>query len=118
MSLIASTASKVLAILLAVAVVVSIALGGWVWYRGTVIASQEQTIASQALTIKNFEKDQQAQAKADKQLKDKLAAIQKERETFEDKLKDALKGNSCNDTPIPDDAKRLLEELYSSQHPR
>lgn len=118
MSLIASTASKVLAILLAAAVVLSVALGGWVWYRGTVIDSQKKTIETQALTIKNFEKDQQAQAKADKQLKDKLASIQKEKETFEGKLQDALKGNSCADAPIPDDAKRVLEELYGSQHPR
>lgn len=118
MSLIVSTASKVLAILLAAAVVLSVALGGWVWYRGTVIDSQKKTIETQALALKNFEKDQKAQALADKQLKDKLASIQKEKETFEGKLQDALKGNSCADAPIPDDAKRVLEELYGSQHPR
>lgn len=118
MSLIVSTTSKVLVTLLAVAVVVSMALGGWVWYRGAVIDSQKETIATQTIALKGFEKDQQAQAKADKQLKDKLATIQKERETFEDELKDALKGNSCSDTPIPDDAGRVLNNLYGSQYSR
>lgn len=118
MSLIASTASKVLAILLAIAVAVSVALGGWVYYRGTVIDSQKETIAAQKLALENFEKDQQAQATADKQLKDKLAAIQKDKETYTRKLEDALKGNTCDDAPIPDDAKRLLDQLYGSQRAR
>lgn len=118
MDLIASTASKVLAILLAVAVAVSMALGGWVYYRGTVIDSQEATIATQETTIKNFEKDQKAQATADKQLKDRLASIQKEKETFKKGLEDALKDSPCTNTAIPDDAKRLLDKLYGSQHSR
>lgn len=118
MSLIVSTLSKVLVILLAAAVVLSVALGGWVYYRGKVIESQGATIAAQSLAIENFKKDRAAQEVSDKQLKDRLSSIQKEKETFKKGLEDALKDSPCTNTTIPDDAKRLLDKLYGSQHSR
>jgi len=117
MSFITSTIDKVLAIAVAALLVLCVAFGGLWWYRGTVIEAQNKTIASQKLAIENFQKDRKAQDVADSQLKADKELIAKERDAIRDKLKNALKDNKCANTAIPDDAGRMLDELYSSQRP-
>ena len=112
-----SMVNKVLLLCVLGLLVLSVAFGGLWWYRGKEIAKQDATIATQKQALANFVKDRAAQDVADKQLtaaKDKIA---KERDTLKEKLKDALKDNACANTAIPDDAQRLLKELYGSQRP-
>ena len=118
MSFVLSTVNKVLLAGIALLLVASVAFGGLWYYRGKVIAKQDETIATQALALKNFEKDRAAQDKADKQLQADKDKIAQERDTFKKGLQDALKDNECANTALPDDAKRLLQELYGSQRSR
>lgn len=118
MSLINSTGEKVLAMAVAALLVLSIAFGGLWWYRGTVIESQEKEIATQKEALDNYAKDKDAQGKADKQLAKDKAALEADRKKFKQELEDALEGNICADTALPDDAKRVLKELYGSQGSR
>ncbi len=115
MSLINSTVNKVLAIAVAALLMLSVAFGGLWWYRGTVIESQGKEIATQKEALDNYAKDEAAQSKVDKQLAKDKAAIAKQRDEYKKRLKDALKGNKCDNEPLPDDAKRVLDELYNSQ---
>lgn len=115
MPLISSTVNKVLAIAVAGLLVLSVAFGGLWWYRGTVIDKQEAGMALQKEALDNYAKDRDAQGKADKQLAKDKAALEKQRQKFKQELEDALKGNGCANTAIPDAAKRVLKELYGSQ---
>jgi Tfp pilus assembly protein PilO len=103
---------------IALLLLVSVTLGGFAWYMGGEVASLNQEVATQKSVISGFEKDREARAVADKQLKDKLNAIMKEKDKFKRELRDAIESNPCNNTGLPDDAKRLLKELYGSQRSR
>lgn len=115
MPLISSTVNKVLVVAIAFFLVLSVTFGGLYAYRGTVIADQELTMATQKSALDSYAKDKAAQSKADKQLAKDKAAIIKQRDDFKKRLSDALKGNKCDNEPLPDDAKRVLDELYNSQ---
>lgn len=95
-------------------VLICIVMGVWVAYRGSVISSQADTIALQASQLESFEKDKAAQEVADNQLQAERDRIAKERDKAKRELKDALKDNACTDTQLPDDAKRVLKELYGN----
>lgn len=115
MSLKLSTSSKVLLGIVALLLIVSTTLGVFAWYMGGEVSSLNQEVAAQKSVIEGFEKDREAQAVADKQLKEKLNAITKEKNQFKQELRDAVNGNPCNNTDLPDDAKRVLKKLYGSQ---
>jgi hypothetical protein len=115
MSFISSTVDKVLAIAVAALLVLCVAFGGLWWYRGTVIDKQDAEIATQKIALDAYAKDKAAQDKADKQLQADKEKIAKELDKFKKNLHDAIKDNECANAPIPDDAKRLLQELYNSQ---
>lgn len=100
---------------LGVLVIVCIVLGVWLHYRGVELDTQARTIATQAAQIEGFEKDKKAQDVADKQLQAEKDRIAKERDKVKKDLKDALKGNACTNAQLPDDAKRVLKELYSGK---
>ena len=115
MNFISSTVDKVLAIAVAALLVLCVAFGGLWWYRGTVIDKQEATIATQKTALDAYAKDKAAQDKADKQLQADKEKIAKERDSFKEKLHDSLKGSDCSRTQLPDDSKRVLNDLYNSQ---
>ena len=115
MSLITSTVDKVLALAVAALLVLCVVFGGLWWYRGTVIDKQDVEIAQQKQQLELYAKDKAAQDKADKQLQAEKDRIAKERETYKAQLKDALNNQVCADTPLPDDAKRVLKELYGGK---
>lgn len=96
-------------------VIVCIVLGVWLHSRGVELAAQARTIDEQATKIEGFEKDKKAQDVADKQLQAEKDKIAKERDKIKKDLKDALKGNACTDAQLPDDAKRVLKELYGGK---
>lgn len=96
-------------------VIVCMVLGVWLHYRGVELDAQARTIATQAAQIEGFEKDKAAQDVADKQLQAEKDKIAKERDKVKKDLKDALKGNACTDAQLPDDAKRVLKELYGGK---
>ena len=108
-------AGKVLAILFGVLLVLCVSLGVLSWYRGDVIDSQQKELVKQKETLDRFEKDKTAQEVADKQLKAEKERLAKERDKYKKDLKDALKGNPCSDAQLPDDAKRMLQELYNGK---
>lgn len=110
-----STLDKVLVICLGALIIVSVAFGGLWWYRGTVIDKQTATIATQQATIAAFEKDKAAQEVADKQLQADKDRIAKERDKYKTGMDNALKDNECANAPLPDDAQRLLNQLYGKQ---
>lgn len=96
-------------------VIVCIVLGVWLHYRGVELDAQARTIATQAGKIKGYEKDRAAQDVADKQLQADKDKIAKERDKAKKDLKDALKDAPCTNAQLPDDAKRVLKELYSGK---
>ncbi len=96
-------------------VIVCMVLGVWLHYRGVQIDAQARTIATQAAQIEGFEKDKKAQDVADKKLQAEKDKIAKERDKAKKDLKDALQGNPCTDAQLPDDAKRMLKELYGGK---
>lgn len=108
-------ASKLWAIACAVLLLLSLVFGSLWVYRGAEIEKQDAKIAEQEKTIKSQIKSAEAQAKADKVLRDKQGALQAERDKVKGKLDETLKNQSCADTPLPDDAQRVLEELYGSK---
>lgn len=108
-------AGKVLAILFGLLLLLCVSLGVLSWYRGDVIDSQNAEIAQQKQVLEGFEKDKAAQEVADKQLKAEKERLAKERDKYKKDLKDALKGNPCSDAQLPDDAKRMLQELYNGK---
>lgn len=110
-----STVEKVLAIAVAALLVLSMTFGGLWWYRGTVIDKQDAEIAQQKEQLKLFEKDKAAQGVADNQLQADKDKIAKERDKYKAQLDDALKDQACADAPLPDDAKRVLKELYGGK---
>ncbi len=115
MPLINSIGGKVLAILVAVLLVLCMGFGVLAWYRGDVIDSQKTEISQQKEALDRFEKDKAAQEVADKQLQAEKDRLAKERDKYKKDLKDALKGNPCTDAQLPDDAKRMLQELYNGK---
>ncbi len=81
-------------------------------YQHSKISSQADTIATQASQIDSFKKDKAAQEVADNQLQADKDKIAKELSKAKKDLKDALKGNPCTDAQLPDDAKRMLQDIY------
>lgn len=104
--------------LLGAVVIVFVLMGLGLYWQHATIASQRDTMALQAQAIEGFEKDREAQAKADEQLRADKERIAKERDKYKKDLIDALKDNPCTNTRLPDDAQRLLKELYGSQGSR
>lgn len=117
MPFVLSTVNKVLLGIVLLLLVASVSFGGVSYYRGTVIDKQDKEIATQKEALANFEKDRAAQDVADKQLTAEKDRIAKERDSFKAQLKNALKDNVCANTALPDDAQRMLKELYGSQRP-
>lgn len=115
MSFISSTAEKVLVISVVALLALSMTFGGLWWYRGTVIDKQDAEIAQQKEQLKLFEKDKEAQEAADSQLQADKDKIAKERNKYKAQLDEALKNQACADAPLPDDAKRVLKELYGGK---
>lgn len=115
MSLTQSIAGKVLVGAVIALTILSIAFGALSWYRGDKIDSLSLEIEKQKEALAVFEKDKKAQDLADKQLNVDKKAIIKDRDEFKQRLKDALKSNECANAQLPDDAKRVLKELYNSQ---
>lgn len=115
MNLISPTVDKVLVIAVAALLVLCVAFGGLWWYRGTVIDKQDVEIAQQKQQLELYAKDKAAQEIADKQLQAQKDKIAKERDKAKKDLKDALEGNPCTNAPLPDDAKRMLQDLYSGK---
>jgi len=93
-------------------VLICIVMGVWMVYQSHEISSQADTIASQQETITHFQQDKEAQELADNQLQADKDKIAKERNMYKKKLNDALANQECTDAHLPDDAKRVLEELY------
>lgn len=108
-------ASKLWAIACAVLLLFSLVFGSLWVYRGTKIEKQDAKIAEQEKTIAAQAKSAAAQEKADKVLRDKQNTLQAERDKARGSLDEALKNQSCADTPLPDDAQRVLKELYNSE---
>lgn len=106
--------SNLVKYLLGALVLICIVLAVWLGYRGSVISSQAATIATQASQLEIFEKDKAAQEVADSQLQAEKDRIAKERDKAKRDLRDALKDNPCTDAQLPDDAKRVLKELYGN----
>lgn len=96
-------------------VIVCIVLAVWLHHRGVELDAQARTIDEQAAQIKGFEKDKKAQDVADKKLQAEKDKIAKERDKAKKDLKDALEGNPCTNAQLPDDAKRMLKELYNGK---
>lgn len=117
MSLMQSMVGKVLVGAVVILTVLSMAFGALSWYRGDKIDSLSLEIEKQKKALAEFEKDKKAQDVADKQLNADKKAIIKERDEFKQRLEDALKNSVCANTELPDDAKRVLKELYNSQRP-
>lgn len=109
------TVDKVLAIAVAALLVLCIAFGGLWWYRGTVIDKQDVEIAQQKKQLELYAKDKAAQEVADSQLQADKDKIAKERNKYKAQLDEALKNQACADAPLPDDAKRVLKELYGGK---
>lgn len=84
-------------------------------YQHSKISSQANTIATQASQIEGFKKDKEAQEVADSQLQADKDKIAKERNKYKAQLDEALKNQACADAPLPDDAKRVLKELYGGE---
>ena len=104
--------SRVYLYIIAALLVLSIALGGLWFYRGTVIDAQSEQLSKQRDAIALFEKDQTAQQEADSQLQADKERIARERDVLKKKLNNALKDNQCNDVPFDDGTQRVLNELY------
>lgn len=117
MSLMQSIAGKVLVGAVVLLTIVSVALGALSWYRGGKIESLNAEVEQQQAALDAYVKDKEAQDVADKQLDVDKKAIIKERDEYKRKLKDALESNECANAQLPDDAKRVLKELYNSQRP-
>ncbi len=84
-------------------------------YQHSKISSQSATIASQQEVITNYENDKKAQDVADSQLQAEKDKIAKERNKYKAQLNDALKNQECAAAPLPDNAKRVLKELYGGK---
>ena len=82
-------------------------------YQHSKISSQGATIASQAETIGHYEQDKAAQEVADSQLQAEKEQIAAQRNKYKKQLNDALANQECAAAPLPNDAKRVLQELYS-----
>ena len=100
---------------LGASVLLCIVLGIGMAYQHSKISSQASTIASQAETIGHYEQDKKAQEVADNQLQAEKDRIAKERNKYKAQLNDALKNQACADAPLPDDAQRVLKELYGGK---
>lgn len=96
-------------------VLLCIAMAVGMAYQHSKISSQAYTIATQAYQIESFKKDKEAQEKADSQLQADKDKIAKERNKYKAQLDEALKNQACADAPLPDDAKRVLKELYGGK---
>ncbi len=107
--------NNILKYLLGASVLACVVLTVWLAYRGNIISSQADTIALQASQLESFEKDKAAQEVADNQLQAEKDKIAKERDKAKRDLKDALKDNVCANTQLPDDAKRVLKDLYGGK---
>lgn len=99
-------------------VLICILMGVGLYWQHSTISSQRDTMAQQQQALEAFEKDREAQAKSDTQLKADKEKIAKERDKYKQGLTDALNNNVCSNTALPDDAQRLLQELYNSQGSR
>lgn len=104
--------TKWLLIALGASVLSLIGLGVYTYYQHTVISSQALTIASQQVQIESLEKQKAARDKVAIQRKKDQTKIEQENKSLKEKLSESLKGNPCDDAPLPDDTKRMLEELY------
>lgn len=103
---------KWLSMALGVLLLILIGLGVYTYYQSTVIASQASTIVSLQGQVDSLEKQKAARDKVAIERKKAQQKIEKENKTLKEALRESLKGNACDDAPLPDDTKRLLEELY------
>lgn len=101
--------------LLGASVLICIVLAVLLAYRGNQIEAQARTIAEQATQLERYAKDKAAQEVADNQLQAEKERIAKERNKYKKDLENALKDNPCSNTQLPDDAKRVLKELYGGK---
>lgn len=106
--------NNILKYLLGASLLTCVVLAVWLAYRGNQLEAQARTIAEQATQLEGYAKDKAAQEVADNQLQAEKDRIAKERDKAKRELKDALKDNACTDTQLPDDAKRVLKELYGN----
>lgn len=101
--------------LLGASVIVCIALAVGIYWQHSIISSQRSTIDSMTTQIEGLEKQSKARDKVAKQNKLDKTQAEKERDEFKRKLKDAGKGNPCNNAPLDDESSRVLKDLYNSQ---
>jgi len=109
--------NKLLLGIVVLLLIVSVSFGGMYWYRGVVIGEQKTLLEERKKALNLLKKDRAAQDKADNERKQEGERIQKGKEAFKGKLNEAIKGNDAANTPIPDDSKRMLNDLYNSQRP-
>lgn len=87
-------------------------LGLYTLYQHSVIASQASEISSLNDQVDSLEKQKAAREKVAIERKKEQLKIEKENKALKGKLSESLKNHPCDNAPLPDDTKRLLEELY------
>lgn len=101
--------------LLGASVIVCIALAVGMYWQHSTIVSQSGTIDSMTIQIEGLKKQSKARDIVAKQNKKDKQKAQEERDEFKRKLKDAEENSPCANTPLSDNSKRVLEDLYNSQ---
>lgn len=101
--------------LLGASTIICIVLAVGMYWQHTKIRSQSDTIDSMTIQITSLEKQSKARGVVATQNKKDRMKAERERDAYKRKLRDAEKDSLCSNTPLNDNTKRVLRELYNSQ---
>lgn len=103
--------------LVGASIIVFVCMAVGLYWQHSTIASQRITLTNNAKEIASLNKQIKVKEEIAIQHKKEREKSQRERDVFKQRLKDAEESNMCFNTPLSDDGKRLLRELYSGKAP-
>lgn len=109
-----SSATKVLVVAISLLLVLCASLYGMYHHRGETVANLKAEVASQQEAISAYQRDKEAKDGADEVLRQRAAQLAKQRDNYAKQLQNALSDQECAAAPLPNDVKRVYDEIYSN----